>query len=185
MTKQKDIYRKNEIKKFSEIVANWINASSLVDDNWINAIKTYHAVELSDEDTVRIRMLIICMYIDLSLARIEDLLETRERVAFERDVIDHISYINSLISTKEKTKGVGVMENSIYDLLEIYRTNQKQQNLTIAQNYLAYLANPDHVTNLPQEVWAEYINTQINEFEKRDFRLQLSKILDSISRSHS
>src|SRR3989344_3970954 len=136
MTKQKDIFRKNEIKKFSEIVANWINASSLVDDNWINAIKTYHAVELSDEDTIRIRMLIICMYIDLSLARIEDLLETRES-SFERDVIDHISYINSLISTKEKTKGV--MENAIYDLLEIYRTNQKQQNLTIAQNYLAYL----------------------------------------------
>ena len=127
-------------------------------------------------------MLIICMYIDLSLARIEDLLETRES-SFERDVIDHISYINSLISTKEKTKGV--MENAIYDLLEIYRTNQKQQNLTIAQNYLAYLANPDHGTNLPQEVWAEYINTQINEFEKRNFRLQLSKVLDSINRSHS
>jgi hypothetical protein len=187
MKDQKNIDRENELKKLSEIVANWINANALVNDDWVNALKTYHNVEITKEDMGRMYMLVMCMYIELLLARLEDLLEPRERISFDKAVIEHISYINSLINFKAKDndfteeKAKTTMENSFYELLKIYRTNRQQQNLTIPNNYLAYLVHSSQGYKLSEEIWTEYINSHVGKFEERNFRNQLIIILGRIN----
>lgn len=181
MLKQKKIDREIELKKFSEIVGEWINANALVNDNWMNTLKTYHNIKISEEETRRIYMLMMCLFIELSLARFEDLLQPREKTSFEKAVIEHIAYINGIIyglknDVKEETKKT--MENALHGLLEVYRKNRIEQNLTIPQNYLAFLANPSHETKLSEDIWSQYLNFHIELFEKRNFRLQLSKLLD-------
>ena len=182
MTKQEETNRENILKEFSEKVAEWISINALVNDNWVNTLKTYHNIEITGDETLRICMLMKCMYIELVLARFEDLLEPREKTAFEKAVIEHIAYFDSMFST---TVGDGKRdevkkkaENIVYGLLELYRRNRQEQNLTIPQNYLAYLANPSHGTKLSEEMWNEYITNHIKEFEDKNFRIQLMKSLD-------
>lgn len=101
----------------------------------------------------------------------------------EKAIIEHITYFESIFSMgaedgkREEVKKT--MENAFYGLLEIYRKNRHQQNLTIPQNYLAYLANPSNGTKLPEENWNEYITDHIKKFEDKNFRILLMESLDS------
>ena len=115
------------------------------------------------------------MYIELALARFEDILEPRELVAFEKGVIEYIAYFQSILNRDDKKEEIiKTFENSLYSLLEIYRTNRQQQNLTIPQNYLAYMTHGSYGQKLSDEIRSEYINAHIEKFEER-----LEKILKS------
>jgi hypothetical protein len=79
--------REKELNGLSVIFANWIGAKSAVANDWLNGIKTYYNIELSDRETLHLFTLIMCMLIDLTISRLSDLIESKEKVILEKNII--------------------------------------------------------------------------------------------------
>ena len=99
-------------------------------------------------------------------SRLADLIESKEKVILEKNIIEHISYIQSLlnadINDDERQKVRDIFENSLYKLLEVYRNDRLQHNATIPEIYLAYILNASEGQKLPERVCVDYINHYIN-----------------------
>jgi hypothetical protein len=184
MTSKVEI-REKELKDLSVIFANWIGANSAVSDDWLNSINTYYNIELTRSETLHLFTLIMCMLIDLTISRLGDLIEPKEKAILEKNIIEHIAYIQSLLNTginkDARQEARDVFENSLYELLEVYRNDRLQQNVTIPEIYLVYLLNASEGQKLPERVCVDYINHFINTFEKRDFRKQINEFLNKLS----
>lgn len=171
-----------QLSEFFKDLANWIDWNSLINDDWLNTLKTYKNVTIPNNTMAAMNFLIMCMFIDLSIARFEGLLDGRKSVEMERAIIEHISWINALMSdNKELSEGeiTKIVENTFYVLLKNYRAHQIKNDFTVSQNYLAHMLSTTKELGLPEDIWIDYIDERIKRFEKAEFRSKLGNILEN------
>lgn len=138
------IKRKDEnIKKFAESSGTLVYGFATVSDDWINQVKTYRKVEITQQTLSMMYIATMAMFVELFIARIEDLTTPKERAMLEREVIERIIYFFEIVNfaeqpnAKEKAKDI---ESLIMELISSHRENEIKHNFTIPQAYIASFA---------------------------------------------
>lgn len=169
-----------ELREFGANVGITIFGLAHVPDDWVNQLKTYHKIEVTPSNTAMMRFTVTAMYIELFIARLEDLLTPKEKSVLEREVIDKIVHMFELLDfsgqpdAKEKAKNI---ENMLIDFVSSHRENEVKHNITILQTYAASFARS--FKDIPEQFLTGYIDMKVQLLEDEKLRQKFSRELDS------
>lgn len=167
------------IKEFAKDAGILFYGLATVPDDWINQLKTYHKITIEDEETGMMWLATLSMYIELLIARIDDLVNVKEQATIENECLEESANCIGLVNfsgqqdEQEKTSDV---ENTLRNLITIHREIEVKYDLTVPQSYTTTLIR--RLGNkLPEQVITSYIEMKIGLFEEAKLRERLQKVI--------
>lgn len=161
------------MEEFVEKVAPSIFGISAVSDDWINQLKVYYKIDLTQSEVAFLYLITLIMYIELLNARIYGLVDDEKRHTIVAKTMAHIFYLESILS--EKGDEAAIFYLDVFP--KQFRYSQKtrsERDLSIAEYYTQYLLETETIgKKLTQEILTQYILNKINMFEEENFRNKL------------
>ena len=185
MKKQKN----DVIINFASKASGTIVGAASVSNDWINQLKTYRNVELTDGDTALIWIWTIAMYTELLLARVEDILDSKELALLESEMLNwNVKGVTNL--GLEHTKDKNLLEErkvfiteTLEEVIKRARGERGKNNRTIPEIYNDFFLNSHTFgKKIPPDILSDYLVSQIESFEARNLRNELwnkLRLLDS------
>ncbi len=170
----------DELKEFGANAGITIFGLAHVPDDWVNQLKTYHKVIVTDSNTAMMRFTVTAMYVELFIARLEDLLTPKEKAVLEREVVDKIVHVFELLDfsgqpdAKEKSQNI---ENMLMNFISSHRENELKHNITIPQTYTASFARS--FKDIPEQFLTGYIEMKVQLLEDEKLRQRFMRELDN------
>jgi hypothetical protein len=148
-----------------------------IPDDWINQLKVYYKIDLK-EQTGLFYVWTEAFYIELLLARIEDLLTDAESHAVEKTAIDSLLHMTSLLAKNEKhdKEASDYVSDLIYGYIDNSRKEQKKHGVTITDAFTKCLAKTHIYGKIPKVILMKYIESKIELFEEQNFRKKLVRM---------
>jgi hypothetical protein len=150
-----------------------------VSDDWVNQLKTYHKVDVTPSNTEMMRFTMTAMYVELFIARLEDLLTPKEKAILEHEVMEkivHMFEILDFLGQEEAKDKAEHMENMLIELISSHRENEVKYNITIPQTYAASFARS--FKDIPEQFLTEYIDMKVQLLEDEKLRQKFMCELD-------
>jgi hypothetical protein len=180
--------RDKVIKKFAQDSAALIWGLASVPDNWINQLKVYRNLDISDEVSSKaayVRMLTTALYLDLLSSRTSDLLNNQESHLLEYESKKHYIHMVELVEIqgkdeKDKKEGANEVYRLLDNLISDLRSEARKNNTTVIEVYINYLNNSlgDYKNSSYFDVAKAYAESKIELYEEQNFRKQLKDLLN-------
>ena len=168
-----------KLKEFGADAGIKIFGLAHVPDDWVNQLKTYHKVEVTPRNTARMRLTVTAMYVELLIARLEDLLTPKEKAILEREVMEMIAHMLKIVdfSGQEDAKEAATdIENMLMLTISSHREYEAKHNLTIPQTYAASFAQT--FMHIPEQLLTGYIDMKVQLLEDEKLREKFMRELD-------
>jgi len=166
------------LDNFAEESGTLIYGLATVPDNWISQLKTYYKIELEDSDTSIMWLTTIALYIELLVARVDDILTPEEGQVLERKLIERILHYTELINfhgQKEVGDRVKAVSNILNEIITISKGKRVEHGDTIPQTYV-YSFIKSFGDRIPEEIITDYLKSKIELFEEQNFRSKLENL---------
>lgn len=171
MTKDKKD-RSKQLEDFADTAGTLLYGLSTVPDDWINQLKVYRKIELTDGDTAMMWLTILSLYIELLIRRVEDLITFEEAKYLEHKCKEKILKAVKLVNfygqddADEKTKA---FSNIVDEIMALSRSREKGTGEGIIQMYI-YSFIKSFGERVPEDILISYVNSKIELFEEQNLR---------------
>jgi len=162
-----------EIEELAGEIAPVLFAYATVSDNWVNQLKTYQNISVTEENVGTMYFYTIALYIELVIARIGDLTTPKEKTKLEVEIIKLIVRMMVLISDSRDPKANKEIAKVIVDTIAGHRKAETKHKQTIFNTYLATFF--ETYTQVPKEYLSAYLEDKVKLLEEKNFRKLLTK----------
>ncbi len=165
------------LEKFAHDSGIEIWGLASIPDDWINQLKVYYKIDLK-EQTGLFYVWTEAFYIELLLARIEDLLTEAESHTVKKTAIDSLLHMTSLLAKNEKhdNEASDYVSDLIYGYIDNSRKEQKKPGVTITNAFIESLTKSHTYAKIPKVILMKYIESKIELFEEQNFRKKLVRM---------
>lgn len=171
---------KRALEEFAEESGTLIYGLSTVPDNWINQLKTYYNVKLEDGQTAAMWMATLALYLELLVARIDDILTPEEYEIVEKNAEEKILHYFKLVDfhgQKDADKKIKAVSDILSGIISEMRKEREEHGDTIPQTYIySFIKSFSNI--IPEELLTKYIKSKIELFEEQKFRDRLDNKLE-------
>lgn len=167
-----------DVKAFGGDVGLRIYGLATVSDDWINQLKTYHKIDISDI-TGRMWFETMGMYIELFVARLDDLTTAKEQRLLEDEALNKIVHMFEIVNLRgqpDVKEGAKELEDIILYVIDKQRKYRAKHDLTIVESYLASFSQL--FKEIPQELLLPYLQSKIELLEEENIRQRFIRELD-------
>ncbi len=159
-----------DLKKIGEDFGLIIYGLATVSDDYINQLKTYHNLDISDI-TGRIWFETMGLFIQLFVARIDDITTMKERVLLERAAIDAIVRMFEILDLRDRPdakKGAKELKNVLTTIIDSHRKYEVKHDKSIVESYTISFTNS--FKGVPNQLSLSYLQSKIELFEEENIR---------------
>lgn len=172
--------RKEKIEEFAGEAGTLFYGLATVPDDWMSQLKTYHNIKVEDSQTAMMWFTTMSMYIELLIARIDDLLDAKEQALVENVCLEKIVYLFELVNfsgrngAKDKARNI---ENMLRDFIKSHRENEAKHGITIPQTYAGSFVRT-FGEKMSEQILTSYLEMKVCLFEEENLRKKLQNKLE-------
>lgn len=163
---------KKAVESFADEAGTLLYGLATVPDDWMSQLKTYHKIEVTDNDTAVMWLTTLALYVELLVARTNDLLDQEESELLEDKCIKKIVNLIKLVDfygKRDANEAEKEILNVLRETIKSSREKEREHNETIAKIYL-YSFIKSFGNKMPEQIITNYINAKIELFEKQNLR---------------
>lgn len=192
--------KEEKLDEFVSKVVGYLYGAAPMGENWENQVKSYRKVTFTKDQSWIMFFATLAMFIELLIARLEDLPTKEEAKLLEVKAIDHCGILFELLNSDKKelkkmsalplagndSKKKSFIKDLLYTRIKTSRELQIKHDLTVGQYYFAFLRDnildispKDHIN---EEVLRDYINVKAKSFEDADVRGEYLKLFPNVDK---